>query len=149
MEILQKSFGRIVWEENKVLNEEYYIKYAQLLNEIVPIKWRRTCLCAEVSKESIATYFYFMDQDGKYHQGGTICNDYSVDKSKYQKFLSDLVAEIRKMNRDYLANQQEKWSVMTFCINSDGEFNIDFDYINLNNSDSRKRRKQWKEKYLK
>ncbi|MFA0814285.1 MAG: immunity protein YezG family protein [Anaerofustis sp.] len=131
-----------------MFNEEYYTKLAILLNNVIPVSWKKIALHAEVGEDSISTYFYYLIENGEYLQGGAICDDYDVSNLEYQEFLINLVETIKELNNDYGKNGQEKWNSMTFLLDSDGTFNIDYSYDDLSNSSARQRRKNWLNKYL-
>ncbi len=129
-------------------NEEYYGVIAQLLNDFIPVKWEKIWLCAEIGDESVATFFYYLTEDKELLQGGTICDDFNVSNDEFLKFNSQLVRTLQDLNDDYVKNGQEKWTIMTFSLDSDWKFKTDYQYEDLGETSARKRRKVWKEKYL-
>ncbi len=132
-----------------VLNEEYYKKIAQELVNIVPENWDKICLRAEVGDESVGMYFYYrLSGNVEYEQGALIRKKYNLERSIYKQFVSDMCDIIRKLNKDYVDNGQEKWTAMTFCIDNNFKFKVDYEYIDLGASLEMERREEWEAKYL-
>ncbi len=131
------------------LNELYYSKIANNLNEIIPVKWKKVALCAEVDIGVVTIYFYFYDESkSTFEQGGFLHKQYGVNRRKYKAFsfeLSDLILDLHK---DIKEKTGDNWTILSFILYCNGEFKTNFGYENLYESCPIDRRKIWKNKYL-
>ena len=131
-------------------NEEYYKRIAEELVNVVPEKWERIYFRAEVGDESVSMYFYYrLIGSSEYEQGANLKRKYNLDRDVYSKFVSDICSIVQELNDDYVKNKQEKWTAMTYFINSNFNFTVDYEYFDLGSSLKMERREIWKEKYLK
>ena len=131
------------------INETYYKQIANSVNNIIPVKWERIALYAEMGESSVMTFFYFYDCDKKsYIQGGDLYDNYSISRTDYRSFVVSLSKQIRALHDDILQNTGDDWTQMTFLLQKVGKFNVEFGYEDLNETTEMERRKVWKDKYL-
>lgn len=134
------------------MNEKIESLYSQIAEKaiaIIPTKWSKLLLYAEILPGVVTEFHYFIEEDSsKAIQFGDIPNIFGVERSEYNYKNLELTKLIRQMNKAFSHSNQEKWTTMTFLLKSDGWFNINFGYENLEETDVIYRRKEWEKKYL-
>ncbi len=130
--------------------EILYSEIGNKLNEIIPAKWDKILLYVEVEPGVVSYYYCFYEaNNGNLVQFDDLVKKYGVDAGELRLKELELTKVIKQLNNEFANNNQERWTTMTFILNSDGEFNIDYGYEDLYETDEVTRRKQWEDKYLK
>lgn len=131
------------------LNDIYY-KIADTLDEIIPESWDKIYMYGEVLKGAKEAYFYYYPSEGNnqivYSQD--IPKKFNISKTEYYKLLLQLVDNITELWTEFKNNELEPWTNLTFILESNGEFNIDYDYTDLSEANPIERHIIWKYKYL-
>ncbi|WP_221638705.1 immunity protein YezG family protein [Listeria grandensis] len=112
--------------------EELYQEIATEINMIIPEQWSEVLLYSEVEEHSDATFFYY------YPMGKTtpiysldIEDIEGVDVEEVDNGLSNLSDLLRKLWNEFIVNKQEPWKSLNFILNSEGKFNIQYSYEDL------------------
>lgn len=131
------------------LIKSLYSQIAEKAIELIPTSWSKLILYAEIFPGAISETHYFIETNSrKVVQFGDIPNIYGIERSEFNYRSMGLTKLIRQMNKAFSESNQEKWTTMTFVLANDGEFNIDYGYVNLEEVDEKARREQWEKKYL-
>jgi len=134
---------------NDNLNESYFTKLAEALNNIIPVEWDKIAYYAEVEPDVVGQFFYFREKGNPtYIQGGEICEKYNVNRKEYIIFVSEVYDLIQEFHSEYSEKANSKWNALTFVLESTGKFKTEFCYEDLESISETERRKEWKEKYL-
>lgn len=134
---------------NENLNESYFTKLAEALNNIIPVEWEKIAFYAEVESDAVTQFFYFREKGNPtYIQGGDIYAKYNVSRKEYLIFVSEVSDLILKFNSEYSKKVNSKWNALTFILESTGKFKTEFSYEDLETKSQIKRREEWEEKYL-
>ncbi|MFZ5988014.1 MAG: immunity protein YezG family protein [Bacillota bacterium] len=129
--------------------ESLYSQIAQKAIELIPTKWSKVLLYAEILPGVVTEVHYFIEEDtGKAIQFGDIPTTYQIERSEFNRKSLGLTKLIRQMNKEFVDCNQKMWTAMTFVLSSDGEFKIDYGYDNIEETDITIRRQQWEKKYL-
>lgn len=129
--------------------ELLYSEIGNKLNEIIPTKWRKILLYAEVEPGVVSYHYCFYEASkGELIHFADVDKKYKVNSDVLKLKGLELTKIIEKLNNEFAINNQARWSSMTFILERDGEFNIDYGYEDLNVSDEIQRRRKWEEKYL-
>lgn len=119
---------------------------AKELQTVLPEKWFKVILCAEISENCYDIYFYcFIDGVKEAVQCYTLGNygisEEMLDKAfeKIYNILMPFWSESAKTN---------EWTSCTFSLTPDGSFNLDLDYTDLVNN-CYEYREKWVERYIK
>lgn len=129
--------------------ETLYSEIANKANEIVPVKWSRILLNAECQPGVVTSYYCFYEAEtGELIKFSSIPEIYRVDKNEVKYARLELTELISRLYEEWNNTDEEKWTTMTFILESDGEFKIDFGYENLEETDVLIRRQQWEKKYV-
>jgi hypothetical protein len=124
-------------------------KIGNQLNSLIPIKWSKILLYTEIQPGVVSYYYCFHKLDNReLVQYEDIVRKYEVNRNKRILMESELTELITKLNDEFANNNQERWTTMTFILQNDGKFIIDYGYEDLNNTSEITRRKTWKKKYL-
>ncbi|MGV2804247.1 DUF600 family protein [Clostridium perfringens] len=121
--------------ETKKMGEIYGV-IANKLNDMIPDKWEKIYLYAEVLDDSREVYFYFKSLTNKeLVYGHDIPKIYNVDKSIYRQLLRELVSSIVELYNEYKENNEDVWTNLTFFLENTGRFNIKYNYDDILNSE--------------
>lgn len=131
------------------LNESYFTKLAEALNNIIPVAWDKIVFYAEVEPDVVTQLFYFRETEkSAYIQGGDIYEKYNVSRKEYLIFVYEVSDLILEFNSEYSEKVDSKWASLTFMLESTGKFKTEFGYENLELKLETERHNEWKEKYL-
>ena len=117
-------------------------KLYELLDGVVPDSWTRIVFRAEYREGSYSMKYYVKNSTGKY------VDCYSLPGIKEDDIVTSYI-EIDKVlypERMKLQNDR-RWSVLTFSIDSDGLFKTDFCYDDIDENYF-EFVEEWKKKYL-
>lgn len=128
---------------------EIYQEIALTVNEIIPEKWDKVYIYAEVQEDvSKVGFFYFPEGKDKPINVLDIADLFDID----EEYVDDLRYKIDDCFEDlwnlFVKNGQDVWTNLTFILESSGEFKIDYDYEDLTDVDDFERQIIWKYKYL-
>ena len=121
--------------DESILNK-YYGKIANKLDEMIPIEWHKISLFAEIGTGWSSTAFYFLTNNNTYHWSDIFeklsINEDIVDMRLYElnKIIEELWEEFNKVNLD-------SWNAITFDLESNGRFKVNFNYDEPNREMSR------------
>ena len=113
--------------DEKVL-EEYYGEIANKLDEMIPVEWTKIAMLAIDSGISRSAFFYFYTTDGMAHYGSAIPDEYNVDQTIYNNFVSELIDINSNFREEFVKANIDPWESMTFILNEDWSFKVDFEY---------------------
>ena len=121
----------------KIIAESIY-------NELVKfdVAWDKVVFYAEISKDNYMMEFYMPDKNGKYVKCYNIDNITDEELNKAFEQIFNAVNPIW-LNLD----EKNQWSNLTFIVDNEGNFQINYDYTDLTEN-CYEYRKQWKNKYL-
>ena len=115
-------------KEEKLI--KHYSNIAKILDEMVPWEWDNIALYAE-ARAMIVDFYYMLKGETTYEFCDTIDRKYRNGKYNYNKLRKKLEKSIKKLWLEFKNSDEEAWTSMTFKINSDFEFSIDFNYDEL------------------
>ncbi|MCI6693247.1 MAG: antitoxin YezG family protein [Clostridium sp.] len=108
---------------------ELYVDIANKVNEIIPDKWEKIWLYAEVLDDSSEVYFYFYSKiSKKIIYSHDIPNKYKVNNGIYEDLLFELLDIIQELNSEYKQNNESVWTNLTFLLDNTGKFKIKYNY---------------------
>lgn len=126
-----------------------YQEIGNILNSIIPTRWNKILLSAEVYSGAVSYHYCFYDANsGELIEFGYIEKKYKVNLNELKLKGLELTKIIEKINDEFANNNQERWSTMTFILHNDGKFSIDYGYEDLFASGIMDRRRKWEKKYL-
>lgn len=120
-------------------------KLAELYNELVtivvsmiPEGWEKIYYLGEVesNKLSWSSVFYFVDEKAKeVIKSHEIPERYNVSEEIYNKLLEETNEILIKIYDCFIENGQEPWEQLSLSVNNEGDFNIDYLYGKMKDSD--------------
>lgn len=129
--------------------ESLFQKIGNCLNAIIPTKWKKIFYNIELYPDVVSYHYCFYDANiGKLVQHGNIEKEYGGNRNQRRIMERELINLIKKLNDEYAKNNQERWTTMTFILQNDGKFNIDYGYEDLYATSEMDRRELWEKKYL-
>ena len=108
--------------------EYHYGEIANKLDEMIPVEWTKIAMLAIDTGVSSAVYFYFYTTDGKAHYSNAIPDEYEVMQGTYNELVSVLRNINSNFREEFVKAGVDPWESMTFILNADWSFNIDYSY---------------------
>lgn len=134
---------------NKENIEELYQKIGQQLNLIIPETWDKVLLYSEVTEWSNRTYFYYYPHNNEMPTYSLDIEDMDeVSEDEVNQKLHQLYEYLRELWNEFKNQKQEQWTNLTLELTSNGKFEIDYNYENLENEDSYEQQVIWEYKKL-
>ncbi|RID89374.1 DUF600 family protein [Peribacillus asahii] len=124
--------------------EHLYQKIGTQLNVIIPEAWDKVLLYSEVTEWSNTTYFYYYPFQKATPIYSLDIEDMDNVDEEVDNQLFELYTYLRALWSEFKKNKQEPWTNLTLELTSDGKFNIDYDYRNLENEDIYEQQVIWK-----
>ena len=145
MLIHNKEYLRREVEVENGIMENLYRKIANKLNNIIPEKWDKIFLYSEITQWDNRTYFYYYTKEGnKLIYSLDIEDIYDIDEDELEDEMDCLEKYLEELWIAFKENKQQQWTNLTLYLSSDGEFEIEYDYTDLNNSDGYEQQVIWK-----
>jgi uncharacterized protein (TIGR01741 family) len=132
----------------KKLNE-IYGKIAGTLNETIPEDWDKVIMYGEVLEGASETFFnYYPTGSNKSVYSHDIPHLFDISEDEYNQLWLRLINYLEELHDIFIQNEQEPWTNLTFILESNGKFKIDYDYTDLSDADDVERHMIWNYKYL-
>lgn len=129
--------------------ERYYSMIANKANEIVPVEWNRIILYSELDIGTISYYFGFFEKSsGNWVDFYGVPVKYGIDRSCFRNSQRELVKIIQDFYDESTKVIPNIWTTMTFILEANGKFKIDYGYEDLLETNELVRREQFEQKYL-
>ncbi|MGG0847854.1 immunity protein YezG family protein [Peribacillus simplex] len=110
----------------------------------MPEPWDKVLLYSEVTEWSNRTYFYYYPHNKKTPIYSLDIEDMdNVNEDEVNRQLHQLYEYLRELWDEFKNQKQEQWTNLTFELTSNGNFNIDYNYRNLENEDSYEQQVIW------
>lgn len=129
--------------------EELYEKIANKANEMIPEEWEKLSMYAEVSEGASEVYFYYYPKRKNTPiYSLDIVDIFEISEDEFDEMSMELNDYFEELREEFKRNKQEPWTSLTLMLESNGKFNIDYDYTDLSESDSYEQHIIWRYKYL-
>lgn len=129
---------------NKEKMEQLYQKIGRQLNLIIPVSWDKVLLYSEVTEWSNRTYFYYYLHKKETPIYSLDIEDMdNVNEDEVNTQFHQLYGYLRELWGEFKNQEQEQWTNLTFELTSNGKFDIDYNYRNLENDDSYEQQVIW------
>ena len=113
---------------NEKVLEEYYGEIANKLDEMSPVEWTKIAMLAEDLGTSCAAGVYFFTKDNKIYYNHNIPEDFNVSEEIYNEILHELWNINCSLREEFRKVDVDPWEVMSFILNEDWSFKVDFEY---------------------
>ena len=110
---------------------DYYIKIAEQINNMIPTNWERFYYLGEVEqdKRSWSSVFYFVDEESKeVIKSHSIPKMYNVSQEVYLQVLEELSQHMLSLYDSFLEDGQTPWEQVSITVDNKGAFNAAFFY---------------------
>lgn len=107
---------------------DHYHKIANHLNTMVPVPWKKIVMLGVDLGNYRTGVFYFFTPDGKHHRCHKIPDEYSVNNEYYHSQFHELLKLNSALRKEFVDAGQPPWCAMTFTLEDDGAFDIQFEY---------------------
>lgn len=115
-----------------------YNELATKLVSMIPEGWEKIYYLGEVesNKLSWSSVFYFVDDKAKeVIKSHEIPERYNVSEEIYNQLLEETSEILIKIYDCFIENGQEAWDQLSLSVNNEGDFNIDYFYEKMKDSD--------------
>lgn len=115
-----------------------YNELAQKVISMIPVDWSKIYYLGEVKKKQMSwsSVFYFEETSSKkFVKSHNIPERYKVSQQVYDGLLVELNSILLKINKCFEENEQTIWDQLSFSLNSNGKFNVDFLYDKISDDD--------------
>lgn len=120
------------------------------IDYMIPEEWSKIYAYSEVTQDVAKAYFYYYTESGDkqpiYSQN--IPELFDIDENEFDMSFLQLVNCFKELRQQFINDGQESLTNLTFILESDGKFKIDYDYTDLSEASPRKQHIIWKYKYL-
>lgn len=128
--------------------DKSFEKIANCLQSVLPAKWNKVCLYAEISEKSYEIFYYcFINGVSRPVQCYDLTEDYQIEEEQIDNVFENINAILKPVWLALKKSGEDVWTNYTLIFESTGRFWEYFDYTNLENG-AYEYKIQWKEKYL-
>lgn len=132
---------------NKI--ELIYQQIANKFVEMIPTEWNKILLFCEVGEGTNSIHYVFYERfNDKSKDSESLINEFGMDRDTEMMYSVEISELIMKLQKAFVEQGLERWNIVTFILESTGEFKFDFEYADLDASDEIIRRKEWEDKYI-
>jgi uncharacterized protein (TIGR01741 family) len=126
-----------------------YEKIADNLNQSIPEEWDKVYMYGEVNEHMQNAFFYYYPANSdKPIYNLDIPELFDVTEDEIDNLRYELLEILEELWNEFKNNGHEPWTNLTFILESNGRFKIDYDYTDLSEADPREQHWIWKYKYL-
>ncbi|MGT2737007.1 immunity protein YezG family protein [Streptococcus orisratti] len=112
-----------------------YKEVAQLVNDMIPDKWDKFVLNAEMDKTGSGTVYFFFKHQDKVSYSLEIPAEYRIDRKVFKKLNRELYDLVWKIKQIFLKENFGDWFSMILQVDENQEMRIDFDYTDWFNTE--------------
>ncbi|KWZ82245.1 MULTISPECIES: immunity protein YezG family protein [Heyndrickxia] len=146
--------GKILGNWRKKMNtknmENIYQQIADCLTDMIPEKWKKILLYAEVRDSYRKVYFYyysFINKEPVYSLEIPI--KFDGEDERFKKLENDLYDLFSELQSEFVRQQQDKWTHLTYILEHTGKMKVKFGYEDLSQIDPVEKQEKWEATYLK
>jgi len=125
--------------------EEIFSELANILQTVVPKKWYKVILYAEISENGYDISFYCFISGKKEALQCYNLERYGITERAVDGAFEKIYTVLKPFWQE--SEKTNKWTNCTFSLTHDGKFDLDLDYTDLMDN-SYEYREQWKAKYI-
>ncbi|WP_336511071.1 immunity protein YezG family protein [Bhargavaea massiliensis] len=126
----------------------FYQEIAETLNDLIPEKWVNVHLYAEGWEGYSTEYFYYKPATGETPVlSYDIPERFTLDEEDFEDKEDKLRKLALSLQQMFIEQGQEPWSNMTFILERNGKFHIEYGYEGMSEVDPGEQREAWKAKY--
>ncbi|AVD57415.1 antitoxin YezG family protein [Heyndrickxia coagulans] len=130
--------------------ENIYQQIADCLTDMIPEKWKKILLYAEVRDSYRKVYFYyysFINKEPVYSLEIPI--KFDGEDERFKKLENDLYDLFSELQSEFVRQQQDKWTHLTYILEHTGKMKVKFGYEDLSQIDPVEKQEKWEATYLK
>jgi|SRR5690606_37536263 uncharacterized protein (TIGR01741 family) len=128
---------------------EIYGKIADTLNDTIPEEWDKIYMYGEIGEGVREAFFYYYPSESNEPvYSHKIPEIFDISEDEYDKLWYQLLDNLTELWNEFKNNGQETWTNLTFVLDNEGRFKIEYDYTDLSDADDIERQIIWEYKYL-
>jgi len=124
------------------MNEKLFQDIYEKIEEFLPNRWEKVAFYAGYTAGSYSMKYYVDNGSGEYIDCFSLPNVKKPQLIQLFMSIDKIITPVRKSFDD-----QNKWTVLSMIIDSNGKMKTDFDYCDISEN-AISYEKEWKKKYL-
>lgn len=109
--------------------EKIYQMIANTVNKMIPDKWNKIYLYAEVLCDSRCVYFDFESTTkNMFIYSLNIPDEYGVDENRFQELKHELIGLFEELHEEFKINSPQAWNSLVMFLDNTGKFKMDYSY---------------------
>ncbi|MCL2353466.1 MAG: antitoxin YezG family protein [Defluviitaleaceae bacterium] len=114
---------------------ELYGKTANHISNMIPVDWEELYCMGVVTQDGASSAVFYFREEGQqeFIRSYDIAKTYDESEEMHNELKGELRAIVVEINECFEDHDQKLWDILTFKLNSEGAFNIDFEYDSTNN----------------
>lgn len=110
--------------------DELYTELVNIISEMIPTNWEKIYYLGEVEKDKLSwnSIFYFINESGEIVRSLDIPDKYNISEEEYFELEEEYQMIMLEIYDCFCSNNQELWNQISFSLNSEGEFEVKFNY---------------------
>ncbi|MDR9798430.1 DUF600 family protein [Aeribacillus pallidus] len=130
--------------------EQIYQKIANTLVKMIPEDWSKVYLYAELREGYKKVFFYYYPENGVKPVYSLDINDlFYVNEEEYDGLENDLYNCFSKLREEFIEQDQEPWTNLTFILDNTGKMKINYGYEDISHLSPVEKQEKWEAEYLK
>lgn len=117
---------------------------------MIPEKWKKILLYAEVRDSYRKVYFYYYSFTNKEPVYSLeIPVKFNLKEEQFEKLENELYDLFLELQSEFVRQQQDKWTNLTYILEHTGKMKIKLGYEDLSQLDPVEKQETWEATYLK
>ncbi len=122
---------------------------AAKMAQTVPVECGKILLHCELMEDSIVLRRCFYPvSDNLLRQSRDLIDEFGLTVEEERRQAEELSEIVEELADAFEELQSEAWNIITVILEKDGEFNVDFEYVDFDEISADERKKRWVDKYL-
>lgn len=130
-------------------SEDTIQSIATHVSEHIPEAWSKIFINAEVMQDSELIYYSYINNSNVLIESHDMVARFNISRRFEMQFVINFGDLLQKLQNEIFLETNNKWSVITMIIESNGRFHVHYEYVDLMIGSSLARREIFKDKYLK
>ncbi|MGP4079139.1 immunity protein YezG family protein [Pseudalkalibacillus sp. R45] len=109
--------------------EKLYQSIGSTVIELIPEQWEKVYIYGQVEEDNGQVFFYYLPiGESEYIYSLDIEDHFDIDDEYFNLKNYELLQQFQLLRKEFERNNQELWSGVTFIIDHNGNFKINYDY---------------------
>ncbi|WP_338778761.1 immunity protein YezG family protein [Metabacillus sp. FJAT-52054] len=134
--------------ETRVM-EKIYLGIANALVDIIPEKWFKLYLYAEVREGYKKVFYYYYPAPGeKPIYSNDLSEIFGISETEFDQQERPLYKYFSELQEEHKLQNQVPWTNLTLILESNGNMKINYDYKDISKTSPVEKQEYWEAEYL-